>query len=238
MKMRHPGCHHMMAWQLTATMVRGAMRDACPPFTGHQRDQLARQMVPEVQCDGWLAHWPARGFALGTTSIATQGITSGPGHRATTQLGRAVCGNVFVGSLGAPSLLAQQNSTATRHLGWSGAKKLDDTRAEGLMLSVLSDTQPRPTASGGGVNALSSWGPRYRSTNQLGCAIYGNGFFLLPGHQFWPGRPSQLHGNWFVWWPRLSEDTVLRGSRFGHLQARSPLGDRRWRGLLVKALGM
>ena len=101
MKMRHPGCHHMMAWQLTATMVGGAMQDACPPFTGHQRDQLARQMVPEVQCDGWLAPWPARGFALGTTSIATQGITSGPGHRATTQLGRAVCGNVYVDSLGA-----------------------------------------------------------------------------------------------------------------------------------------
>jgi hypothetical protein len=177
MKMRHPGCHHMMAWQLTATMVRGG-NAGCLPSLYHQRDQLARQMVPEVLCDGRLAQWPARGFALGTTSIATQGITSGPGHRATTQLGRAVCGNVFVGSLGAPSLLAQQNSTATRHLGWSGAKKLDDTRAEGLMLSVLSDTQPRPTASGGGVNALSSWGPRYRSTNQLGCAICGNGFFF------------------------------------------------------------
>ena len=77
------------------------MRDACPPFTGHQRDQLAWQMVPEVPCDGRLARWPARGFALGTTSIATQGITSGPGHRATTQLGRAVCGNVYVDSLGA-----------------------------------------------------------------------------------------------------------------------------------------
>ncbi len=64
----------------------GAMWDACPPFTCHQRDQLARQMVPEVLCDGRLAHWPARGFALGTTSIATQGITSGPGHRAMTQL--------------------------------------------------------------------------------------------------------------------------------------------------------
>ena len=102
MKMRHPGCHHMMAWQLTATMVRGgAMWDACPPVTSHQRDQLARQMVPEVLCDGRLAHWPARGFALGTTSIATQGTTSGPGHRAMTQLRRAVCGNVFVDSLGA-----------------------------------------------------------------------------------------------------------------------------------------
>ena len=79
----------------------GAMWDACPPFTSHQRDQLARQMVPEVLCDGRLAHWPARGFALGTTSIATQRTTSGPGHRAMTQLRRAVCGNVFVDSLGA-----------------------------------------------------------------------------------------------------------------------------------------
>jgi hypothetical protein len=62
------------------------VRDACPPFTGHQGDQLAWQMVPEVPRDDRLARWPARGFARGTTSIATQGITSGPGHRATTQL--------------------------------------------------------------------------------------------------------------------------------------------------------
>ena len=43
----------------------GAMRDACPPFTGHQRDQLARQMVPGVLCDGWLARWPGVGLRLG-----------------------------------------------------------------------------------------------------------------------------------------------------------------------------
>ena len=36
-------------------------------------------------------------------------------------------------------------------------------------------------------------------------------FCSLPGHQFWPGRPSQPHGNWFVWWPRLSEDTGAGG---------------------------
>jgi hypothetical protein len=30
---------------------------------------------------------------------------------------------------------------------------------------------------------------------------------LLPGHQVGPGRPSQLYGIRFVWWPRLSEDT-------------------------------
>jgi len=58
-------------------------------------------MVPEVLCYGRLTRWPARGFAHGTTSIATQGIKSGPGHHTTTQLGRAVCGNVFVDSLGA-----------------------------------------------------------------------------------------------------------------------------------------
>ncbi len=34
------------------------------------------------------------------------------------------------------------------------------------------------------------------------------------------------------------DGTVLRDSHFGHLQARSPLGDCRWRGLLVKALDM
>jgi hypothetical protein len=61
------------------------MRDACPPFTGHQRDQLARQMVPEMQCNGRLAFWPERGLALGTTPIATQGI-GGPVHCSTTQL--------------------------------------------------------------------------------------------------------------------------------------------------------
>ncbi len=57
------------------------MRDACPTFTGHRRDQLAQQMIPEVQCNGQLALWTARGFALRTTSIATGGITSGPWHR-------------------------------------------------------------------------------------------------------------------------------------------------------------
>ena len=30
MKMRHPGCHHMMAWQLTATMVRGGNAGCLP----------------------------------------------------------------------------------------------------------------------------------------------------------------------------------------------------------------
>jgi hypothetical protein len=75
------------------------MRDACPPFTGHRRDQLAQQMVPEVQCDGWLARWRARVFVLWTTSIATGGITSGPWHCSTTQLGPAVCGNMYFDSL-------------------------------------------------------------------------------------------------------------------------------------------
>ena len=65
------------------------------------------------------------------------------------------------------------------------------------------DTQPGPTASGGGVNALSSWALRFGPVDQ-------------------------------------EDGAVLRGSRFGHLQAGSgsPLSDRRWRGLLVKALGM
>lgn len=91
------------------------MRDACPPpFTNHPRDQLARQIVPAVLCDGRLARWPARGFALGTTSIATQDITSGPGHRATTQLGRVVCGNVYVDSLGAVTAVpADRHSSMT-----------------------------------------------------------------------------------------------------------------------------
>jgi hypothetical protein len=79
------------------------MRDACPPFTGHQRDQLARQMVSEVQCNGRLARWTSRGFALGTTSIATGGITSSPWHCSTNQLGCTVCGNVYFDSLGAIS---------------------------------------------------------------------------------------------------------------------------------------
>ena len=114
MKMRHPGCHHMMAWQLTATMVRGG-NAGCLPSLYHQRDQLARQMVPEVLCDGRLARWPARGFALGTTSIATQGITSGPRHRSTNQLGHVICGNVFLLAPG-QSVLARQTVTTKRQL--------------------------------------------------------------------------------------------------------------------------
>jgi hypothetical protein len=79
------------------------VRDACPPFTGHQRDQLTRQMltrqmVPEMQCNGRLARWPARGFALGTTPIATRGITSGPVHRSTTQLDVRLRQRGFAGS--------------------------------------------------------------------------------------------------------------------------------------------
>jgi hypothetical protein len=35
---------------------------------------------------------------------------------------------------------------------------------------------------------------------------------LLLGHQFGPGRLSQLHGNWVVGWPRLSEDTGAGGA--------------------------
>ncbi len=68
-------------------------------------------------------------------------------------------------------------------------------------------------------------------------------------HQFWLWHPpsgpiaSGDEVNALVSWairfcPEGQEDgTVLRGSRFGHLQAGSPLSDRRWRGLLVKALG-
>ena len=99
-----------------------------------------------------------------------------------------------------PSLLAQQTSTATRQLGCSGAKKADDTRAGGLMPQFCHDTQPGPTASGGGGNALSSWALCFGPVDQ-------------------------------------EDGAMLRGSRLGHLQAGSPLSDRRWRGLLVKALG-
>jgi hypothetical protein len=144
MNMCHPGCHHMMAWQLTATMVGGAMRDACPPFTGHQRDQLARQMVPEVLCDGRLAHWPARGFALGTTSIATQGITSGPGHRSTNQLGHVICGNVFLLAPG-QSVLARQTVKTKRQLVFLVAMTVGRHRCWGAhSISFGFDTHPDP----------------------------------------------------------------------------------------------
>jgi hypothetical protein len=62
------------------------------------------------------------------------------------------------------------------------------------------DTQPGPTASGDGVNALSSWALDFCPVDQ-------------------------------------EDGAVLRGSHLGHLQAESPLSDRRWRGLFVKALG-
>jgi hypothetical protein len=98
----------------------GAMRDACPPFTGHQRDQLTRQMltrqmVPEMQCDGRLACSPARGFALGTTPIATRGITSDPCTAPQLSL-TCGCGNVVLLAPW-PSVLARQTVTATRQLG-------------------------------------------------------------------------------------------------------------------------
>ncbi len=36
------------------------------------------------------------------------------------------------------------------------------------------------------------------------------GFCSLLG-LVWPGRPSRLHGNWFVWWPRRPDDTGAGG---------------------------
>ena len=61
------------------------MRDACPPFTGHQRDQQARQIVPGGNAMvGSLVG--QRGGLRGTTPIAARGIISGPVHRFTTQL--------------------------------------------------------------------------------------------------------------------------------------------------------
>ena len=71
---------------------------------------------------------------------------------------------------------------------------------EGSCHQFCHDTQPGPTASGGGVNALSSWALRFGPVDQ-------------------------------------EDGAMLRGSRLGHLQAGSPLNDRRWRGLRVKALG-
>jgi len=71
---------------------------------------------------------------------------------------------------------------------------------EGSCHQFCHDTQPGPTASGGGVNALSSWALRFGPVDQ-------------------------------------EDGAMLRGSCLGHLQAGSPLSDRRWRGLRVKVLG-
>jgi hypothetical protein len=60
-----------------------------------------------------------------------------------------------------PSLLAQQTSTATRQLGCSGASSRMTPVLGGPCYQFCHDTQPGPTASGGGVNALSSWALRF-----------------------------------------------------------------------------
>ena len=74
-----------------------------------------------------------------------------------------------------------------------------------------------------GVNALNSWAISFGPEDQDVC--------LLPGHQVGPGRPSQLHGNRFVWWPRLSEDTGAGGAHsisFGLTPAIPTHCFRRW----------
>jgi len=64
-------------------------------------------------------------------------------------------------------------------------------------------------------------------------------------HGTQPGPPASGRGvnalsSWALrFGPVDQEDgAMLRGPRLGHLQAGSPLSDRRWRGLRVKALGM
>jgi hypothetical protein len=57
------------------------MRDACPPFTGHQREQGARQIVPGSNVMvGSLV-----GQRVGCHTHSNTSITSGPMHRSTTQ---------------------------------------------------------------------------------------------------------------------------------------------------------
>jgi hypothetical protein len=105
------------------------MRDACPPFTGHQHDQRAWQIVPEMQCNGQLARWPARGFALDTTPIATQASQAAPGTNSQLSL-TCGCSNVYFDSLRAITFgpVDLHGDTAT----WLvGGQKVDDTRLEG-----------------------------------------------------------------------------------------------------------
>ena len=51
--------------------------------------------------------------------------------------------------------------------------------------------------------------PLYKSA--WTCGLRQRGFACSRAITFWPGRPSQLHGNWFVGWPRLLEDTGAGG---------------------------
>ena len=96
--------------------------------------------------------------------------------------------------------LPRTANTSRKELHTQARIDKERTTPVGSCHQFCHDTQPGPTASGGGVNALSSWALRFGPVDQ-------------------------------------EDGTVLRGSRCGHLQAGSPLGDRRWRGLLVKALG-
>ena len=67
MKMRHPGCHHMMAWQLTATMVRGG--------------QCGMPALPlqAINVISWLGRWYRRCYAMVGLLIGQRvGLRLGP----------------------------------------------------------------------------------------------------------------------------------------------------------------
>ena len=78
MKMRHPGCHHMMAWQLTATMVRGGNAGCLPP-----------PPLQAISVISWLGRWYRRCYAMvGSLGGQREGLRLGPlpsQHKAASQ---------------------------------------------------------------------------------------------------------------------------------------------------------
>jgi hypothetical protein len=184
------------------------------------RERLLSIWTPTV---GHTLGWPQLSETLSLDTRPTaQSITSGPRHRSTNQLGCAVCGNVVLLAPG-PSL-ARQTVTATRQLVVWWPRRSEDIGAGGLISSVLVLTPTIRThclrgwaGAGGLISSLAVLTPTIRTHcfRQWGLRPE------LLGHQFWPRRPGRWHR--------------AGGSCFGHLQTGSSLGDRRWRGLLVKA---
>ena len=120
--------------------------------------------------NGWLEGWSARGRARWDHSWTAQRRTSGPRHRSTNQLGRAICGNVFLLAPG-PSVLARQTVTATRQLVCLVATTVGRHRCWGAH-SISFGLAPTIRT-----HCVRRWGQRPE----------------LLGHKFWPRRTGRWH---------------------------------------------
>ncbi len=97
-------------WTLTVGHILGWPQPLGAPFTGHSAMGMS-----DKSFNGWLEGSSGARACAWDHSWTAQSITSGPWHCSTNQLGRAICGNVFLLAPG-PSVLARQTITATRQL--------------------------------------------------------------------------------------------------------------------------